>query len=250
MKVIYLDASKCPLCGSKKIGFNEKRNEFFCKNCGYILMDNVPLIKSKYKAKKVLVNPKKKKIAFVIKGILKSKTEKKMMPFYAEIKKFTLPKYVEAEILTLARKAVEEKLTMSFSKLEILSALIYHSCKREGIPILIKELEKTYGVKKKKILRCYKMISSKLNLKLNGNNNVDSYIIRISSDLGFNGALATEAIKISNKIKIAHPIVKSAVSIWLASKKLKLKIKKAKLAKVSGISEASLRRNISKQLHY
>jgi len=249
MDVLYFDASKCTECGSKNIGFNEQRAEFFCRDCGFVLMDNLPVVEAQHgKIEKVLVNKTTKRIAVVIKGILRSPTEKKMVPFYAEIKKFALPKYIEAEVLTLARSAVEKKLTMSFSKLEILSSLIYHICKRENIPVLIRDLEKTYGAGKKRILKCQKLLIGKLGLKRINGINVDTYIIRIASDLGFNGSLATESIQISNKIKINHPLIRAAVSIWFAGKRLKLRIKKKELAKIAGISEAALRRNIKRKL--
>ena len=158
-----------------------------------------------------------------------------------EIKKFHLPKYVEAEALTIAKKAVEKKLTMSFSKIEILAAIIYHLCKRESIPILMKDLEKTYRIKRKKIHRTLKLLKKKMDFSKT-QENISTYIIRISSDLGFNGELATKAIKISGKLKISHPILRAGVSIWLASKKLHIKIEKKKIAKTCGVSYPALRR--------
>jgi transcription initiation factor TFIIIB Brf1 subunit/transcription initiation factor TFIIB len=249
MGIIYFDASKCTECGSENIGFNEQRAEFFCRDCGFVLMDNLPVVEAQHgKIEKVLVNKNTKRIAVMIKGILRSPIEKKMVPFYAEIKKFALPKYIEAEVLTLARSAVEKKLTMSFSKIEILSSLIYHTCKRENIPVLIKDLEKTYSIGKKRILKCNNLLIDRLGLKRINEINVENYIIRIVSDLGFNCNLAAESIQISNKIKIDHPLIRAAVSIWLAGKRLKLRIKKKDLAKLSGISEAALRRNIKRKL--
>ena len=244
MKVLLLDASKCPSCNSKKIKFNEKTNEFYCANCGYVFNENLS-IEPKIEVGKIYVNPKKKKIAVVIEGILKSQMEKKMAPFYNEIKKFSLPKYIESEVLELAKKSVEKKLTMSFSKLEILASLIHYVSRREGIPILIRELERKLNVSKKRVLKCYKFLIRKLKLEKQISD-VDSYIIRISSELGFNGNLATLAIKISKRLNILHPVVKVVISVWLASKKLELKIKKKDLARLSGISEATIRKNISK----
>ncbi len=43
--------------------------------------------------------------------------------------------------------------------------------------------------------------------------NVDLYIIRISSELGFNDNLTTLAIKLSRRLNILHPVVKVVVSI-------------------------------------
>lgn len=245
MEVLYVDASKCSECGSTNIGFNEKRAEFFCRDCGFVLMDNIPVIEARHgKAQRVLVNPKEKKIAVVIKGILRDKTEKKMLPFYHEVKKFSLPKYIEAEVLFLGKKAVELKLTMSYSKLEILSALIYIICKREGVPVIISDLEKQYGTKRKRIWKTIKMLKEKLDLESDSSSGSDSYIIRIASDLGYNGKLATTAIRLSKKIKVNHPLLRAAVSIWLAGQKLNLKIKKKDLAKYAGVSVAALRRNL------
>jgi transcription initiation factor TFIIIB Brf1 subunit/transcription initiation factor TFIIB len=245
MKLLLMDASRCPLCGSKKIKFNEKTNEFFCGECGYVLNEKIS-IEPNVEVGKVFVNPKEKKIAVVIKGILRGKLEKKMVPFYADIRKFSFPKYVEKDVLNLARKAVEEKLTMSFSKLEILASLIYYVCKREGIPILLRELERKLNVNRKRILRCYKFLVKRLNLNEKIPLEADSYIIRISSELGFNGKLTTLAIDISRKLRISHPVVRAVVAVWLASKKIGTKIKKKDLSRVSGISETAIRKNLSK----
>lgn len=242
MKVLYYDASECTECKSKNIGFDEKKAEFYCRDCGYVFMDNLPVIEAEYgKPERILVNKTEKKIAVVIKGILKSPTEKKMAPFYMEIKKLHLPKYVEAEALTLARKAVEKKLTMSFSKIELLSAIVYYLCKREAIPILIKDLEKTYRVNGKRIHRTLKLLKKELNFSKT-EENISTYIIRISSDIGHNGVLATRAIKISEKLDISHPLLRAGVSVWLASKELNIKIEKKKLSKAAGVSYAALRR--------
>ena len=93
MKVIYVDVSECSECKSKNIGFNEVRGEFFCKNCGFVLMDNIPVIEAKYgKIEKVMVNKKQKKVAVVIQGILKNKTEKKKLKAQSKLAK-TKAKY-------------------------------------------------------------------------------------------------------------------------------------------------------------
>ena len=247
MEVFYIDASKCTECGSANVGFNEKRSEFFCRDCGFVLMDSIPVIEATHgKVERVLVNPKEKRIAVVIRGILKDATEKKMSVFYVEIKKFSLPKYVEAEVLVLAKKAVERKLTMSYSKLEILCALIYLLCRREAIPVMLRDLEKTYGCSKKRILKTAKLLKEKLGLNEIIETGVESYIIRISSDLGYNGELATKAIEEAKKLGIAHVLLKAAVAVWIAGKELNLKIKKKELARVAGVSEAALRKNIGK----
>ncbi|MDD5181849.1 MAG: hypothetical protein PHC66_01605 [Candidatus Nanoarchaeia archaeon] len=246
MEVFYIDASKCTECGSAKVGFNEKRSEFFCRDCGFVLMDSIPVIEATHgKIERVMVNPKEKKIAVVIRGILKDKTEKKMSVFYAEIKKFSLPKYIEAEVLVLAKKAVELKLTMSYSKLEILCALIYHLCRRESIPVMLRDLEKTYGCSKKRVLKSLKLLREKLALNEIIEAGVESYIIRISSDLGYNGELATKAISVAVGVNIAHVLLKAAVAVWIAGGELGLKIKKKELARVAGISEAALRKNLA-----
>ncbi len=249
MQVLIIDVSKCPECNSTKIQFNSKTHELYCQECGYVMQDRIPVIEAKYgKAEKVYINPKEKKIAIVIKGILKSPIEKKMTPFYAELKKFRLPKYVEAEVISICKKCVEEKLTMSYSKLKLLSATIYLVSKREGIPIMIKGLTKTYGVEKYDILKVAKFISKKFNLKL-PNGDVENYIIRITSDLNKEGELTREAIKISKTLNICNPLIKTAVAIWLASQKLKIKLKKYELANACGISELTLRRNLRKSLN-
>jgi len=243
VKVLIIDASKCPECGSKHIRFNSKTAELFCETCGYVIQEEIPVIDAKYGVSKVYVNPKEKKIAIVVK-MLKTNMERKMTPFYAELKKIRLPGYIEAEVIILCKECVNKKLTMSYPKRKLLAALIYLVSKREGVPITIRDLEKHFDIDKWDLLKIAKFLAKKLGIRLN-NTSAESYIIRISSEIG-KEKLAHEAIKMLKCVKLSHPLIKAAVCIWIASKKMGVKIKKSELAKAAGISELTLRRNIKK----
>jgi transcription initiation factor TFIIIB Brf1 subunit/transcription initiation factor TFIIB len=209
------------------------------------MQDRIPAIEARYgNAEKVYVNPNEKKLAFVLKGILRTAEEKKMLPFYAELKKFHLPKYIEAEIIILCKKCVEEKLTMSYSKIKLLAAAIYLVSKREGIPIMINELIKQFSITKWDIFKAAKLMSHKFSFKL-ASADIENYIIRITGDLNCEGELTQKAIELARKLQISNHLIKTAVSIWLAAKILKLRLKKRELAKICGISELTLRKNIA-----
>lgn len=247
MQVLMIDASNCPECDSKRIKFNSKNAELFCQDCGYILQEQIPVIEATSgKVEKVYVNPRQKKIAVIIRGILKTPVEKKMTPFYAELKKVSLPKHIEAEVILMARRCVEEKLTMSYPKVNILAALIFLVSKREGIPVITGELTRIFGCGKTDLFRTTKFLSKRLGIKKT-DVGIESYVIRATTNL-CHEELAQKAISIAVNLKIGNPVVKTAVAVWLAAKEMKIRIKKKDLAKICGISRISLRRNIIKSI--
>lgn len=245
MQVLIIDSKKCPECGSERILLDEKL-ELYCKDCGYVIQDQIPVLEqSKGKVEAVYVNPKKKKIAVIISGILEDKFEKKMKPFYAELKKISLPKHIEAEVIRLCKKAVETKITMSYSKVELLAGIIYAVSRSYGLPMLANDLTKIFGISRKDLLRVAKFIARKFGMKINTSADVENCIIRISADLG-QERLARKAIEIARGLKIDNPLIRSAVAVWLSAANSKVKIKKRVLAKLAGVSESALRKNLKR----
>ena len=245
-QVEFID--KCPECGSTKLYFDDKRSELVCRNCGFVINEEVPIIEAMHgsKAVKVLVNPKKKKMAVILNGILKTNVEKAMAPFYAEIKKMDLKKQVEAGVIKICRECVERKLTKRASKLEILAAATYIVSKRQGIPVFFDDFEETYGVSRVKVLRAYRKICRELKIPMTPVGNVDSYILRISSDMGYNGQLATVAIKAAKAKTTDNPMMLAAASIYVAAAILKIPMNQRDIARYAHVSEPALRENFQK----
>ncbi|MCD6464925.1 transcription initiation factor IIB family protein, partial [Candidatus Bathyarchaeota archaeon] len=234
---------KCPNCGSTKLYFDDKHSELICRSCGYVISDEIPIIEAIHgsRAVKVLVNPKRKKMAVILNGILKTNIEKAMAPFYAEIKRFNLGKQTEAEVLRICRRSVEKQITKRASKLEILSAAIYIVSKRRGIPIFFDDLEETFGVDRVKVLRAYRKICRELKIPMKPKNIADAYITRISSDMGFNGTLATVAMEVAKAKTTDNPLMLAAASIYVAAALLKLPITQKDVVRYARISEPALR---------
>jgi transcription initiation factor TFIIIB Brf1 subunit/transcription initiation factor TFIIB len=241
MVILTIDAEKCPECGSKRIVLG-KHGEVYCESCGFVLQSEVLVIEAKKgRVEGVYYNPRNKKIGVIINGILASSMEKKMRPFYAELKKMSLPKHVEAEVIRYCKLSVERKLTMSYSKVELLAGLIYLTGRRYGVPILISELTKTFQITKKELLRAAKFAAKKLNLSFKPLQDIESLIIRICADLGHE-ELAYNSIKTANKLKIDNQTVLAGIAIWKTALNARVKIQKRRLARVTGISETVLRK--------
>ena len=248
-QVEFID--KCPECDSEKLYFDDKRAELICRDCGFVVSEQVPVIEAKYnaKAKKVLVNRKEKKMAVVLKGILRSNFERAMKPFYAEIKKMDLNKQVEAGVIKICQKCVKKRLTLRASKLEILCAATYIVSKRQGIPVFFDDFELTYGVNRVKILRAYRKICRALDIKMKPVSNTSAYIIRICNDLGVSGKLASVAIQASKVKSTDNPIMLAAASIYVAAGVMKVPLRQKDVARNSRISEPALRENVDKLIN-
>ena len=249
MAVIYIDADKCLLCESKKIRFNSKTNEFFCADCGYVLQDSVYHVENRYnrEARKVYVSPKKKKIAVIINSMLQTDLEKKMWPFKRELMRFNLSAQFQREILYLCRKAIEKRLTIGNKRETLLAALIYAVAKREGIPIMLSDLERVFGVRKRKILKVYKKVCRALKI----NQVPQAYctlISRMASSLMLDAKVETLAIKIADDYKklIINPKSLAAVSLYAACGIFRIPIGQKECAKVGNICTATLGRNWDK----
>ena len=249
MAVIYIDADKCPLCESKRIRFKSNTNEFYCKKCGYVLQDSVYHIERRYnkQAEKIYVNPKKKKIAVIINSMLQTNLERKMKPFQRELLKLNLPQQAQREILHLCRKAIERKLTLGKKRETLLAAVTYAVAKRNNIPIMLKELEKTLNVDRKKVLRTYKKVCR--NFEINQfPQSYDSLIINIGSKLNLPAKVSTMAIRIAKdyKNKIRNPKSLAVVSLYLSCGIFRIQKTQRECAKAGNICTLTLERNLKK----
>jgi len=239
---------KCPECESKRLYFDDSRAELVCRNCGFVIREQVPVIEAMHdsKAIKVLFNPNQKRMAVILRGMLKTNTERAMNPFYAEIKKMDLNKQIEAGVIKICKQCVERKITKRASKLEILCAATYLVSKGQGIPIFFDDFELTYGVSRVKILRAYRKICRELRLKMKPVNNSSEYITRICNDMGMPGRLASVAIQASKAKSTDNPIMLAAASIYIAAGVMKLQLRQREVAKQCRISEPALRENSEK----
>lgn len=247
-QVEFID--RCPECGSKRLHFEDKRAELVCRACGFVIADQVPVIEAMHntKAVKVLVNPKKGKMAVVLQGILRTSQERAMLPFYAEIKKMDLKKQVEAGVIRICQDCVNKKLTKKATKLEILCAATYIVSKKQGIPIFFDDFETTYGIDKVKILRAYRKICRELRIPMKPVFNVNEYIIRICSDMGADNELASVAIEAAKTKTTDNSLLLAAASIYIAAAVLKVQLRQRDVAKYARISEPALRENFEKMI--
>jgi len=245
-QVEFID--RCPECGSKRLHFADKRAELICLACGFVIADQVPVIEAMHntKAVRVLVNPAKGKMAVVLQGILRTNAERAMLPFYAEIKKMDLKKQVEAGVIRICQNCVDKKITKKATKLEILCAATYIVSKKQGIPIFFDDFETTYGIDKVKAMRAYRKICRELKIPMKPVSNVNEYIIRICTDMGADGELATVAIEAAKMKVTDNPVILAAASIYIAAAVLKIQLKQREVAKYARISEPALRENFEK----
>lgn len=249
MAVIYLDADECPLCKSRNIRFNSKTNEFYCKDCGYVLQDMVFNIERKYhqEARKVYVNPRKKKIAVIIGSMLKTNLERKMAPFERELKRLQLTPFLERDILHICRRAVEKKLTLGNTRNTLLAAAVYAVAKRSSIPIMISDLERVFDVKRIKVLRTYKKLCRELKIDQLPQS-YDTLILRMADRLGVEGNVSTLAIRIAKDYQsvVRSPVSLAAVSLYAACGVFRSPIRQADCANAANITVVTLERNWKK----
>jgi len=157
-----------------------------------------------------------------------------------------LPFYIKENALNLYKKAFKLKMLRGRTIIGMVAACIYYSCKMRGLPRAFQEILDESPVDKKLVKKCYKILNTRLNLKV-PNANPISLIPRFIADLGLTIDIERAAIKLlqsnleKKSVSGKDPKGFCAGAIYFASKIPHLSISQKKIAQKVGVSEVTLR---------
>ena len=264
---------KCPECGSKNIVTDSKRAELYCADCGVVIAENIVDLGPEWRsydedqaAKRIRTGPpmsyrihdkglgtpmpglpaRTKRL----RGISIDSSDKTLALALVEIDRMAcalkLPNNIKEETSVLYRKAMKHNLIKGRSIEELVSAMLYITCRQYEVPRTLKEIAEVSRSPLKKIRRSYIFLLRKLVIKL-APANPARYIPRFCSKLGLSEEIrekATDILKDDQGTGVAKgwgPIGTAAAAIYIAAILSGEKITEKEIAKVVGTTEITIR---------
>ena len=157
-----------------------------------------------------------------------------------------IPDRVEKEAARLYRIAAEKGITRARSTEKLIAACVYVASKMQDMPKTLNEVAEATKLDKHVIAKTYKLLLRKLEMRLVPSSPID-FVGRFASDLGLNPEIQTKTVQMIEKIQKMglnsgkNPTSLAAVSLYITSLLNKTKVTQTKIAKVSGITETTLR---------
>jgi len=264
---------ECPECNSKNIVTDPKRAELYCADCGVVIAENIVDLGPEWRsydeeqaAKRIRTGPpmsyrihdkglgtpmpglpaRTKRL----RGISIDSGDKTLALALVEIDRMAcalkLPNNIKEETSVLYRKAMRHNLIKGRSIEELVSAMLYITCRQYEVPRTLKEIAEVSRSPLKKIRRAYIFLLRKLEIKL-APANPARYIPRFCSKLGLSEEIrekATEILKDDEGTGVAKgwgPIGTAAAAIYIAAVLSGEKITEKEIAKVVGTTEITIR---------
>jgi len=264
---------KCPECGSKSIVTDPKHAELYCADCGMIIAENLVDLGPEWRAfdaeqasKKVRTGPAMTyrvhnkglstptPISLLrtkrLRGIITRDSSEQTFSFaLGEIDRMAcalnLPNDIKEATSVIYRKAAKQKLIKGRSIEELVSAMLYITCRQFGVPRTLKEITEVSRMPLKKIRRTYLALLKKMEIKVAPVDPV-RYIPRFCSELGLSDATREKAIVMIQEVKemIAAkgwaPAATAAAAIYLATTLSGESVATKEIAKVAGTTPITL----------
>jgi len=164
-----------------------------------------------------------------------------------------IPDRVEKEAARLYRMAAEKGITRARSTEKLIAACVYVASKMQDMPKTLNEVAEASKLDKHVIAKTYKLLLRRLGMKLMPTSPVD-FVGRFASELGLNPDIQTKTVKMIEKIQKMglnsgkNPTSLAAVSLYITALLNKTKVTQTKIAKVSGITETTLRNRCKEML--
>ncbi len=264
----------CPECGSKHIVRDHKHAELYCAECGTVLAEALIDLGPEWRAydqeqaaqrvrtgpplsyrlhNKGLSTPIPKELpqTFRLRGRIGLESgEKTLILALGELDRMAsalkLPADVREETAMLYREAMRRNLIKGRSVEELVSAMLYITCRQYGIPRTLKEIATVSKMPLKKIRRAYLFLIKELEIKL-APASPARFIPRFCSKLGLSSTIRERAIEIIRKsggmgmAKGWSPTGTAAAAIYLASRLSGESVDESFIATVAGTTPVTIR---------
>lgn len=266
---------KCPECGSKNLVTDPKHAELYCADCGVVLAEAMINHGPEWRAydeeqasKRIRTGPPSsyrihdKGLSTLTPRELFPTTrfrarigidssDKTLMFALGEIDRMAsalkLPNEIKESTSLLYRRAMKANLIKGRSIEELVSAMLYITCRQCGVPRTLKEIAKVSKMPLKKIRRAYIFLVRQLELKL-APASPARFIPRFCSKLGLSNTIrerAVQIIRMSRGVGTAKgwsPTGTAAAAIYLASLLSDESVEVKEIAKVAGTTPVTLRK--------
>jgi transcription initiation factor TFIIB len=265
---------KCSECGSSEVVLDPKHAELYCASCGMVLaealIDQGPewrAYDAEQAAERVRAGPPasyrihNKGLSTLtppeltrtkrLRGIVSmDSSEKTLALALGEIDRMAsalkLPTNIREATALFYRKAMGEQLIKGRSIEELVSAMLYITCREYGVPRTLKEIAEVSKMPLKKIRRAYFFLIKEMKLKLPPATPA-RFIPRFCSELGVSTTIREKAILLIRKsrgmgvAKGWSPTGTAAAAIYLAAELSGEPVEEKEVARVAGTTPITLR---------
>ena len=247
---------KCPECGGYEINIEPEGHH--CRNCGLVL-DDSPLEQEPLLAKGTHVSLPGLSVAgsapvngkIVRHSWLMSTRQKNLHKAKHSLEsigmRLRLPNVVVQESYLIFKNAVDRNLNLGRDNMNMVYGSVYAACIMHGVPKTPFELTAFTDINKHEMLKAYKVLKSKLGIKLEVVDPTD-YIHRFGSRLYLNPQTISLATELLHKVKGSsivvgkHPEVIAAAVLYIASKMNQDERTQREVANATGVFVVSIRK--------
>jgi transcription initiation factor TFIIB len=245
----------CPECNSEDLSWDRNKGEVLCKNCGYVLEDEMidfsqewrefdysqiesrrrvgsPLTFRKHDkglSTKIgkgadlykLSSSERRKFYRLKKWQMRISTaiERNLKFALAELRRsssfLNIPEIAEEEAARIYRMSAEKGLVRGRSMESVVAGALYAACRRHGIPRTLDEISSAFGLDKKEIGKTYRFICRQLGIRILPTSPLD-YVFRFSSELNLSPETTSKAVEILKKA-IANEITSGKGPMGIAA---------------------------------
>lgn len=196
------------------------------------------------------ISTKQKEIITRIKRLQRTESEEKLelvLNIIQEvIAKLSLPREIRERAILIYKECQKKNILKGKKGKIIAVSSVYAACKQLSIPVTIHDIAKASKLPERKIERFYKFIVKELSLKIPPTL-PDIYIERLRTELKLSDNVKIKSLeiledeRIKNIINGKNPITIATAIIYIASILSNEPVTQRKLAKVSGVTEVTIR---------
>lgn len=159
--------------------------------------------------------------------------------------KLAIPDHTAEKAAYLFRKSITRQSKHVRSYASLMLASLYAACKLTSTPRTMQEISTASDVKKRQILRDYRILVESLDLSFEPYK-PSEFVTRICMGLGLTEKTRRQAISILEKVKQdvfygRNPIALAAAAVYISCKNNAERINQFRIASLAGISNVSLR---------
>ena len=272
------DPARCPNCGSFALYVDPVRGERVCDNCGFVVDESLvdqgpdwttfegddriragppPSVMAPDKGLGSMVgnglrdakgNPIDARSVAALNRLRRvsqwtryDRTERALAPGLAQLSSLSsrlglAPAFRERAAIIL-RKAIEAGLSRGRSMDAIVASVVYLAAKQLGAPRGLHELAEATGVTVHRISLTAKVVSRELGV-FSRASRAEDFVPRFASQLGL-----VSQVKDSKVLEANSPVGIAAGALYLASEELGVPLTQAQIARLTGVSEVTIRKH-------
>jgi len=191
-------------------------------------------------------------VNILARGAVEKRFNATMFRLHSITSRMNLPSHVKMEASSIFKKVMDKKLTQGRTVESLLVASVAIACRLSGVPRQLREIAKLEGVKYKLLTKDYRTILEELKIKL-PLEDPSKYVGKIASPLNIPAPVQVKAAELlkgaegDRHLLGKNPMGLAAASLYMAGRTVNpsMHLSYSELSKVVGMSEATLRKDVS-----